>query len=184
MIQYSMDYLNALQYLAHVDHNDTIIGKVERWEAHEKGILHRAFTLTLTYQNQLLLQHRKHPVFDGIYDVTISSHPIYIGNTLQDHHEAIYKTLMREWNIGAQHLSSKPHYQGKFYYQAADPHSRYQEHEICYVYTCELKNLTLPNLETAYGMSLQSAEQIKNENNPLYPLLAPWVKQMIKEDLL
>lgn len=179
-----MDYLKALQYIAHVDRNDTIIGKVERWKAHEEGILHRAFTLAITFEDQLLLQHRKHPVFDGIYDITISSHPIYIEDTLEDILHAAYRTLVREWSIKKDDLIVQPSYVGKFYYQAPDPHSKYQEHEICHVYSCEVKKLLIPSLESAYGFSLQKKEQIQDTANPLAPLLAPWVKKMIEEKLL
>lgn len=179
-----MDYLKALQYIAHVDSNDTVLGKVERWEAHEKGILHRAFTLSIMFEDTLVLQHRKHPVFDGIYDVSISSHPLYVDDTLQDPLDAIYRTLAREWHIEQPQLVGPPEYKGKIYYQAADPYSRYQEHEICYIYTCELKKIIMPNFETAYGFSLQTPKQLRNPKNPLTPLLAPWVKKMIEENLL
>lgn len=179
-----MDYLKQLQYIAHVDKNDTILGPVERWEAHEKGILHRAFTLTIQYQDQLLLQHRRHPVFDGIYDVTISSHPLFIENTLEDPMNAVYRTLYREWGIKKQNLAIQPTYKGKLYYQAHDPRSKYQEHEICHIYACKVKNLSIPSLDAAYGFSLQTIEQLGNKNNPLYSLLAPWVQAMQKENLL
>lgn len=179
-----MDYLKALQYIAHVDSNDAVIGKIERWEAHKKGILHRAFTLTIKYKGHILLQHRKHPVFDGIYDSTISSHPVFIGEDLQDTMDAVYLTLQREWDIQKKDLAVQPHYKGKCYYQAKDTHSPYQEHEICYVYECDLSHIKLPNFDTAYGFSLQPIDQIKDPNNILYPLLAPWVKKMIEEELL
>ncbi len=94
-----MDYLKALYYIAHVDKQDNIIDKVERWKAHEKGILHRAFTLSIMFEDTLVLQHRKHPVFDGIYDVSISSHPFYINESLQDPLDSIYITLALELNI-------------------------------------------------------------------------------------
>ncbi len=42
----------------------------------------------------------------------------------------------------------------------------------------------MPSFETAYGFSLQTVKQLKNPQNPLYPLLAPWVKKMIEENLL
>ncbi len=179
-----MDYLSTLQYIAAVDQEDKIIEKVERWKAHKQGILHRAFTLTITYEDQLLLQHRKHPVFDGVYDVTISSHPIYNGNQLEDMEDALYRTLQREWNIKIKDLVAAPSFKGAFYYQASDPRSDYQEHEVCHVYTCQLKVLSLPNLDTAYGFSLQDINQIRNKDNLLYPLLAPWVQKMITQNLL
>ena len=179
-----MDYLKALQYIAHVDKDDNILGKVERWEAHEKGILHRAFTISISYEDKLLLQHRKHPVFDGIYDVTISSHPLYVGETLEDPVDAVYRTLQREWNILPEDLDKQPSFQGKCYYQAADPKSLYQEHEVCHIYTCNAKKLTMPSLETAYGFSLMTIAQIQDNTTSISPLFAPWVRKMIEDKLL
>ncbi len=179
-----MDYLKQTQYIAQVDTEDTVLGSIERWRAHEDGILHRAFTLTIKYKNQLLLQHRKHPVFDNIFDVTISSHPTYNENTLEATIDAVYRTLRREWNINKNDLLKAPDYKGYCYYQAQDKRSKYKEHEICHVYTCEVKELSIPDLTSAYGFSLQDEDLIKDSNNPLFPLLAPWVHVMIKNKLL
>ena len=42
-----------------VDENDNALGLMEKMEAHEKGLLHRAFSVfVLNDQNQLLLQRR------------------------------------------------------------------------------------------------------------------------------
>ena len=179
-----MDYLKAVQYIPHVDLQDNIIGKVERWEAHKKGILHRAFTISIKYKDYFILQHRKHPVFDSVYDLSISSHPLYTGDSLEDILTAIYRTLKREWHLDKEHLTNKPYYVGKCHYQAKDTLSEYQEHEICHIYTCEVKELSLPDFETAYGFSLYTKDQIKDATNPLFSLLAPWVHSMIKEGLL
>ncbi|OGK35133.1 hypothetical protein A3A93_02855 [Candidatus Roizmanbacteria bacterium RIFCSPLOWO2_01_FULL_38_12] len=170
-----MDYFDQLQYIAKVDKNDKVIGKIERWQAHKKGILHRGFTLAVFYKNKIVLQHRKHPVFDGVFDATISSHQIFENEKLEDDISAIYKTLDREWNIGEENLDAKPKYVGKIYYQATDPRSDFKEHEICRIFSCSLKNLKLPNFEFAYGLIVKPLNEIKNPKNPLYPLLAPWV---------
>lgn len=179
-----MDYLKAIQYIPHVDLQDNIIGKVERWEAHKKGILHRAFTITIKYKDCYILQHRKHPVFDSVYDLSISSHPLYVEDTLEDIHAAIYRTLKREWQLDKDHLAIQPYYVGKCHYQAQDKKSEYQEHEICHIYTCEVKDISLPDFETAHGFSLYTKKQVVDSTNAIYPLLAPWVHTMIKEELL
>src|SRR3989338_8675413 len=72
-----MDYYKQQQFLAQVDENDKILGKIEKWDCHKKGILHRGYTCILIYQNSFVLQHRKHPVFDGVFDLSFSSHPVY-----------------------------------------------------------------------------------------------------------
>lgn len=179
-----MDYYKNLFYIAQVDEKDTITGKVERWEAHEKGILHRAFTVAIFYQGKVVIQHRKHPVFDDVYDVTVSSHQIYVHDKLQDDLEAVYPTLQREFGISQQDLLSPPVYKGNIYYKAPDPKSRYIEHEVCHIYTCEVKNLPQPNLDFAYGSLLASIEELKDKNSSLYSKLAPWVQECLKTGLL
>ena len=179
-----MDYLSKLLYIPQVDKDDNIIKPVERWEAHEKGILHRAHTVLIRYQDQIVLQHRKHPVFNDVFDATISSHPLYIKDQLEDMMTAVYRTLEREWHIKKEDLNKQPTFESKIYYQAHDPHSKYQEHEICHIYSCEIKEITVPDFECAYGFSLQPEEKIKDVHSPLYPLLAPWVKEMINQKAL
>lgn len=179
-----MDYFSQKQLIAAVDKNDTILYPIDRWEAHKKKILHRGFTIAITYQDDYIFQHRKHPVFDRVFDITISSHQIFQGKNLQDDVGAIYNTLEREWNIKQSDLSKEPIYNGKIYYQSPDPLSIYTEHEICHFYTCEIKKLTLPNFDFAYGFTLIKKSEIQNKNNPIHTLLAPWIKKAIEEHVL
>ena len=169
-----MDYYKQKLFLAKVDKNDNIIEEIERWKAHKEGVLHRGFTAILIYQNQFVLQHRKHLAFDNCFDLTFSSHQIYKNNKLQTDLEAIYDTLQREWNTNKEDLVEKPKFLGKFYYKAKDPQSIFTEHEIDYIYVAELKKLPTPSFEYAYGYSLIKKIQISN-------FFAPWVEKMTKE---
>ena len=177
-----MDYYKKKLFLAQVDKNDNIIGKVERWKAHKEGVLHRGFTAILTYKDNIVLQHRKHLAFDGSIDLTFSSHQIYINEKLQTDLEAIYDSLKREWNLDKSGLVYEPKFMDKFYYKAKDPNSIFTEHEIDYIYVAELKNFPTPNLNFAYGYKLIDKSQIKDlklsgiENLKI----APWVEEITK----
>ena len=176
-----MEYYQKKLFLAEVDKNDNIIRQIERWQAHKEGILHRGFTAILTYQNSIVLQHRKHLAFDGYYDLTFSSHQIYKNEKLQTDIEAIDETLKREWNIDKIGLIDEPKFLGKFYYKAKDPQSIYTEHEIDYIYQAELKNLPTPNFDFAYGFELISKQKIGNWKLEIGNFnVAPWVKEIIK----
>lgn len=180
-----MDYYKEKQFIAKVDKNDKILGKIEKWEAHKKGVLHRAFTVILTYKNNYILQHRKHPVFDGYFDLSFSSHQIFIGDKLEDDLTAIYKTLKREWNISKKGLTAVPKKIGQIYYKAKDPNSVFFDHEIDYIYEGTLKNLPTPNYDFAYGFSLIEKNKLLTPNPyTLSPILAPWVKIMLEEKLI
>lgn len=168
-----MKYYQRKLFLAEVDKNDNSIGKIERWQAHRDGVLHRGFTAILTYQDNIVLQHRKHLAFDGYFDLTFSSHQIYKNKKLQTDLEAIYEALKREWNVDKTGLMEEPKFLGKFYYKAKDSHSIFTEHEIDYIYQAELKNLPNSNPDFAYGFELISKEEINNYK------LAPWVEEII-----
>lgn len=169
-----MEYYQKKLFLAEVDKNDNVIGEIERWQAHRDGILHRGFTAILTYQDNIVLQHRKHLAFDGYFDLTFSSHQIYVHDVLQTDEDAINETLKREWNIDSTGLKTIPKYFGKFYYKAKDPNSIFTEHEVDYIFKAELKNSPNPNLDFAYGFKLVKKTEIENFK------LAPWISNIIK----
>jgi|SRR3989344_1589729 len=175
-------YYKQKLYLAEVDINDNIIGKIERWQAHKKRVLHRGFTVILTYQDKIILQHRKHVAFDGYFDLTFSSHQVYKNGKIQKDQEAIYEALKREWNLDKTGLIDEPKFLGKLFYEAKDPQSIYSEYEIDYIYKAELKNLPTPNFDFAYGFKLINKLKIRNLKLEIGNFeVAPWVKKMIKE---
>jgi isopentenyl-diphosphate Delta-isomerase len=61
-----------------VDSQDNEIGKMEKLEAHKKGVLHRAFSVFIfNNQNELLLQRRAFGKYhsEGLWTNTCCSHP-------------------------------------------------------------------------------------------------------------
>jgi isopentenyl-diphosphate Delta-isomerase len=84
-----------LEYIIAVDKFDKEIGSIEKIEAHNKGILHRAFSiLVFNSNNKLLLQKRNKDKYHspGLWTNTCCSHPRY-GENLKD---AIYRRLKEE----------------------------------------------------------------------------------------
>lgn len=175
------NYYKKKMMIARCDKKGTILGEIERWEAHEKGILHRAFTVALFYKGKLVIQHRRHPVFDGVFDVTSSSHQLYENGNLQDTIEATYLTLEREWNLKKSDLVKQPRDIGWVYYKARDVHSIYTEHELCNVVVATIKKLPAIVEEVSYGYSLATKKELSDKSSRLHQNLAPWVKVMIQE---
>ena len=65
------------EYVILVDKNDTPIGEMEKIEAHEKALLHRAFSVfVFNDQNELLLQKRASSKYHsgGLWTNTCCSH--------------------------------------------------------------------------------------------------------------
>ncbi len=176
-----MNYYQQKQFLAVIDKKDHVIGRIEKWQAHKKGILHRGFTVILFYQDQIILQHRKHPVFDGYFDLTFSSHPVFKDNLLQNNLEAVFESLRREWDIEKKDLVGRPAPLGKLYYRAKDPVSKFIEHEIDYIFSVTLNKIPKPNLDFAYGFSMIKKDQRVNNNFLSKKKLTPWAKKIISK---
>lgn len=170
--------------IATCDKNGNITGKIEKWEAHKKGILHKAFTIVLIYRGKYVVQHRKHPAFGGTLDVTISSHQLFIDGKLEDTMTAALSTLKREWNLTEKDLVKPMSIDGSIYYKAKDKYSEFIEHEVCDVLAAHIHTLTPPNFDFAYGYSLVSKEELKEKNTRFINNLAPWVQTMIKKGFL
>ena len=78
-----------------VDENDTVLGLMEKMEAHEKGLLHRAFSVfVINSKNELLLQQRAQEKYHsgGLWTNTCCSHPRKNESNL----EAAHRRLMEE----------------------------------------------------------------------------------------
>jgi len=179
-----MNYYLQKQFLAAVDKKDNLIGQIEKWQAHKRGVLHRGFTVMMFFQDQIILQQRKHLAFDGYLDLSFSSHPIYKNNILQDNLKAVSGSLKREWGIENKDLINKPKLLEKIYYKAEDIKSKFVEHEIDYVFSVRLKKIPQPNLNFAYGFLLVKRGQILNKKFLSKTNFAPWVKEIIKESPL
>lgn len=178
------DYYKTQQMIAKVDRKGNIIGKIEKWEAHRLGILHRGFTVAVFYKDYLILQHRKHPAFDGVFDITSSSHQLFINGKLEDTIDATYDALKRELNITKSDLIAKPQNLGFAYYKAKDPKSEFTEHEIDDVLTVKVKKIPTPNYDFAYGLSFAKINEVLDKKSRIYNNLAPWVKVMIAKNML
>lgn len=169
----SSSYLQQHQNIIRVDEKGNAIGEIEKWEAHKKGILHKGFSVALYYQDQIILQLRKHSVFDKVVDITASSHPLVIDGKNQSEEEAVYTCLVREWNVTRDELLNFTNC-GSFVYKAEDG-AGYTEHEYCTLYSAVIDRLPQPNLEFAYG-HVQVEREFFKQNPHMYNL-APWVKE-------
>lgn len=60
-----------------VNEQDEVIGSMEKMEAHEKGVLHRAFSVFIHHNGKILLQQRSLNKYhsSGLWTNTCCSHP-------------------------------------------------------------------------------------------------------------
>ena len=127
------------EYVILVDEKDNEIGLMEKHEAHEKALLHRAFSVFVFNNNgELLLQQRANHKYHsgGLWTNTCCSHPRY-NETTED---AAHRRLKEE--MGFDCALTK---QFSFIY-----HSPFEnglsEHELDFVYTGTYNNN--PNINT------------------------------------
>ncbi len=75
-----------------VDEKDTVIGEMEKMEAHEKAVLHRAFSVfVFNNNNELMLQQRALSKYHspGLWTNTCCSHPRIDEATLDAGHRRL-----------------------------------------------------------------------------------------------
>ncbi|MFN4212693.1 MAG: hypothetical protein ACK4FL_01880 [Microgenomates group bacterium] len=88
-----MDYFKKNINLIKTTRDDEIIGPIERWNAHQQAILHRGFTVIIKIGESIVIQKRKHKVFNNVFDLSFSSHPIYNNKNIEKIEDSIKKNF-------------------------------------------------------------------------------------------
>lgn len=159
-----------------VNESDTEIGSMEKMEAHEKGILHRAFSVFIFNDNgELLLQRRAYSKYHsgGLWTNTCCSHP-RIGETLK---EAANRRLKEEMGFA---VETEPIH--SFIYRA-ELDNNLVEYELDHVLIGRYNEDPILNLEEADDWKYQSLDSIQldiktNPNN-----YTAWFKIIFEEAL-
>ena len=141
--------------------NDLEVGTMEKMEAHQKAILHRAFSVFLfNDQGKMLLQQRAFSKYHsaGLWTNTCCSHP-KPGESLV---KAVHRRLKEEMGIEA-HVEKA----FDFIYKADLPNELF-EHEFDHVFIGRYQGPVLPNqLEVASYLYLSIDEvQLNLQHNP------------------
>jgi len=129
-----------------VDENDKTLGFAGLEESHlGRGKHHRAFvTILLDSKERVILQRRKHRLFNGFWDLTAISHPLKIGKKVESYQQASDRALKKEMGIG--HVKVKKI--EAFNYFAKD--GKNCENEYCAILTGEYSGKISPNKEEVY----------------------------------
>ena len=144
-----------------VDTDDRQVGTMEKLEAHQRGVLHRAFSvLVFNSQGELMLQKRAKDKYHsgGLWTNTCCSHP----REDESLEKATKRRLIEEMGIDTQ-----PRFLYKFIYRA-ELDKNLIEHELDHVYTAVYDHAPTLNYAEAEDWKFLPLETIHTDikNNP------------------
>jgi len=89
------------QTLIVVDDEDNIVHYASRSDCHSgDGLRHRGVAILLHNSHaEVLLQKRKHDLFDNFWDLTGATHPLHLDNRDETYEESGIRCLKAEWGI-------------------------------------------------------------------------------------
>lgn len=157
-----------------VDENDRQIGTCEKLEAHQKGLLHRAFSVFLfNSKGELLIHQRADQKYHtgGLWSNTCCSHPA----PDEPIEEGIRRKLIQEMGI-----NTPVKKMFEFSYSAKFDNGL-TENELDYVYFGEYNEAPNPNPEEVQAWKYSSFEEIKKEVRNDESRFTPWFKMLLKK---
>ncbi len=165
-----------MEYVILVDEKDNQLGLMEKMEAHEKGLLHRAFSVFLfNSKGEMLLQQRAFSKYHsgGLWTNACCSHPRDGEQTIA----AAHRRLKEEMGFDCE-IKKAFHF---IYKSALD--NNLTEHELDHVFIGEYEGEIIPNPEEveSYQYMPVSALVKDVENNPQN--YTEWFKICLEEVL-
>lgn len=165
------------QTLILVDEGDMQTGYAPKEACHTgNGMRHRAFvTIVFDRRGRVILQKRKHKLFDGFWDLTAISHNLHISNRNESYQEASDRALKKE--MGISHIAVKK--AGGFSYFARD--GKNCENEYCAILIGSYNGKIIPNKEEVYEFKKVDFNRLVLDvfNNP--KKYTPWAVLAVKE---
>lgn len=164
-----------MEHVVLVDSQDNPIGTMEKLEAHQKGVLHRAFSILLfNSKGELLLQKRAKTKYHsgGLWSNTCCSHPLP-GESMAD---ATRRKLKQEMGIDLQ-----PEFAYKFIYKA-NLDGNLIEHEYDHVFVAKFDGEPIINKEEVEQWKYSKVNAISEDalSNPgLYTF---WFQLILVQD--
>jgi isopentenyl-diphosphate delta-isomerase len=159
-----------------VDDEDRFLRHAPREECHRgDGLQHRAVLLLLhDARRRLLLQRRRHNLFDGLWDLAGATHPRHMGGRDESYEEAAARCLQAEWRTEAPLRSVLA-----FRYFARDGDRC--ENEYCVLLAGETDPDVAPHLGHAYAHRWITWHQLGRELSSTPQGFTPWLRSAIAE---
>ena len=160
-----------------VDEENREIGTMEKMEAHEKGLLHRAFSIfVFNDQNELLLQQRNKNKYHsgGLWSNTVCSHPI----PGEEYEEAIHRRLKEEMGFDC------PLKKVDCIIYKAEFENGLTEHEYDCVFRGQYEGEISPDPEEVEDCKWLSLSDLRADMVAYPSKYTEWFKKILMEDKL
>jgi len=159
-----------------VDDKDKFKGYASYSDCHAgEGKRHRAFvTLLLDDNNKVLLQKRKHRLFDGLWDLTAISHPLRVDGKTETYQQASDRALKKE--MGIEHVQVRK--VGAFNYFAQD--GKNCENEYCALLTGQFNGKFRANKKEVYEAEWVGYYDFIQEVGKNPSVYTPWARETVK----
>lgn len=159
-----------------VDQFDNEIGVMEKLEAHQKGLLHRAFSILLFNDNNELLIHKRaldkyHSA--GLWTNTCCSHQI----PKEESNIGLKRRLKEELNIVYNDSLSKLYH---FIYKT-NLENNLMEHELDYVYVGRFNKEIFPNEEEVMDWKYISMNELYDSILKSPEKYTFWFKEILND---
>lgn len=149
---------------------------ISKKEGHTgKGRLHLAIcVLLINSQGEVLLQRRKHQIFDDLWDVTGATNNLHQGGKDESFVEATQRCLKEEYDVENVTLEEI----GTFNYFAKD--GKFAENEHCAIMVGEYDGKISLNLEDAYECKWIKREEFLKDIGKDPSKYTPWCIEAVK----
>jgi isopentenyl-diphosphate delta-isomerase len=144
------------EFVILVDEQDNEIGLMAKQEAHEKALLHRAFSVfVFNKKGELLLQQRALHKYHsgGLWTNTCCSHPRKGEQVIQSAHRRLMEEMGFDCELELKH---------KFIYKAPFTNGL-TEHELDYIFTGEYEVAPNPNPDEVASFRWIEMAQLQKE---------------------
>ncbi|MBI2018114.1 NUDIX domain-containing protein [Candidatus Daviesbacteria bacterium] len=165
------------QIILAVDDNGKFLKYIPKELGHTgEGKRHLAITVLLyNSTGQFLLQRRKHQIFDNLWDLTASTHPLHqADSTDETFEEATFRALKNEYDI--ENISLKR--MGEFNYFAKD--GDFCENEHCCLLVGEYNGEVKMNPDVGYEYKWVNKKEFLQDIEANPQKYAPWAVEGVK----
>ncbi len=156
-------------------------GYIPKEEGHTgSGKRHLAIAVLLFNKaGEVLLQKRKHRIFNDIWDVTGATHPLHLGDGKDEtFEEATLRCLKREYNINPEEVKDLKNL-GTFNYFASYEDGLC-ENEHCAMLVGEYNGEVKVNPEVGYGYKWMEKDEFLKDIKENPQNYSPWAVEGIK----